>query len=1014
MFIINQLKNPRFWRLRRFMLSFLIVGMCSLTCMAEDPTFFNPGSLDVALSNCGGGTYSARFYWSNPATSGWAIHLAETGGFWPIESHAIAYGTTERWVTLTAGRQYCFRLQYNASGAAVYGYCFSDADCGPPPPTGPTNLRLEQVPSTCQNSPYTVKFEWDGQGSGWWLDVDTDPCFDGSNTNCSPIGSWDNYNVSNLSNLMSNNVTTLNPGQTYYWRMWDGSTHIYPNSGHTSWSVATCSVTPPTNLGVSWSGCSANNYSATFTWTNGAGANWQLQLAETGGFYPVVPHNISGGATSITINNLNKWRDYCWRIQYGQNAGDAAYGPGCFNETNACPPAVTPTNLYTDFNGVPCADAGTAFQTTFKWSGAAVAGWTIQYGNGNYSQSTGIGVGTVQKTISGFNPDINYQWRIKYGSNYTGANYFSLPTCSTQTDCYPVYGIHWWQQGANADIMNGQDGWSVEIIYIEGVNNDGDLNGHRQKLKDIIDDGFTPIVRLCWGVHRTVPREGFTSTTKYADHVERTIRGLYTMGGHYFHKIKFFQMGNEPNLDYEYPDSNNGTSQDGQAVPVQVYADYFNAAYSRIHPNGGNDLDGANVLIGPPANWAPTNPITGQMGYAHPSHYYDNYYKEILDRVTMCDGYAIHTYGSHINGNVSYTNPSNGNGIQSINWGEDGNLYHSYPSNILPNTRGFNSFKVLMHLIDQYGPGPANAPVFITETNTSAHLAVKKPNNQPFNCNQAETCPPNSDCLLAPPSITYPEDYNWMDQSYGKIDAWNNNGNNQHKIRALCWFVYDSQSSDWVQFELKDKQCRMNKGYNEFKNMTATKSYNACTNITNTACQANHNVNNVAQNTHYQASNTVTATGEIQNNSHVIYNGGNSVVFTSGFNTGGGSFHAMNQGCSGNPTRINQAAATPEKEGEHPFDKVQQDQPLKAFPNPFDHRVQLTYELEEAQTVTLGIYNLLGQQVVVLLDGAQDPGTIALEWDGTDQRGQQMAAGTYFCRLVVGELQHTTKLMLMR
>jgi len=212
----------------------------------DNHTLFNPGSLDVEFANCGGSTYSARFYWTNPATSGWEIHLAETGGFWPVEKHAIAYGTTDRWVTLTAGRTYCFRLQYGPNAAdAVYGYCFTENDCGGGGTTSsPTNLRLEQVPTGCQSGNYVIKFEWDGSSTNWWLDVDTDPCFNGTNpNNCAQIGSFWNKDVSNLGSLMSNQILNLAPGQTYYWRMWDGSSHIYPPNGQFLRDVRT-TITP--------------------------------------------------------------------------------------------------------------------------------------------------------------------------------------------------------------------------------------------------------------------------------------------------------------------------------------------------------------------------------------------------------------------------------------------------------------------------------------------------------------------------------------------------------------------------------------------------------------------------------------------------------------------------------------------------------------------------------------------------------------------------------------------------
>jgi len=44
----------------------------------------------------------------------------------------------------------------------------------------------------------------------------------------------------------------------------------------------------------------------------------------------------------------------------------------------------------------------------------------------------------------------------------------------------------------------------------------------------------------------------------------------------------------------------------------------------------------------------------------------------------------------------------------------------------------------------------------------------------------------------------------------------------------------------------------------------------------------------------------------------------------------------------------------------------------------------------------LKIYNILGQQVKTLVDGAVVPGRHSVTWDGTDQGGHSVATGIYF------------------
>ncbi len=72
---------------------------------------------------------------------------------------------------------------------------------------------------------------------------------------------------------------------------------------------------------------------------------------------------------------------------------------------------------------------------------------------------------------------------------------------------------------------------------------------------------------------------------------------------------------------------------------------------------------------------------------------------------------------------------------------------------------------------------------------------------------------------------------------------------------------------------------------------------------------------------------------------------------------------------------------------------------LRAFPNPFATGATLSFELKQAQTASLNIYNLRGQKVRSLLDASLEKGCHELVWDGLDQQGQPVAPGVYFCRL---------------
>ncbi len=74
---------------------------------------------------------------------------------------------------------------------------------------------------------------------------------------------------------------------------------------------------------------------------------------------------------------------------------------------------------------------------------------------------------------------------------------------------------------------------------------------------------------------------------------------------------------------------------------------------------------------------------------------------------------------------------------------------------------------------------------------------------------------------------------------------------------------------------------------------------------------------------------------------------------------------------------------------------------LRAFPNPFHHRMAMHYALPAnvAGVFTLEIMNVLGQRVRVLAQDEARAGRYQIFWNGTDDFGRIMPAGIYFVRL---------------
>jgi hypothetical protein len=79
------------------------------------------------------------------------------------------------------------------------------------------------------------------------------------------------------------------------------------------------------------------------------------------------------------------------------------------------------------------------------------------------------------------------------------------------------------------------------------------------------------------------------------------------------------------------------------------------------------------------------------------------------------------------------------------------------------------------------------------------------------------------------------------------------------------------------------------------------------------------------------------------------------------------------------------------------------------YPNPFNGETIIPYTVPEPAPVELAVFNLLGQQVAVLVDRIMPAGDYAVRFDAS-----RLASGLYICRLSSGEKTLTTKLMLMK
>jgi hypothetical protein len=84
------------------------------------------------------------------------------------------------------------------------------------------------------------------------------------------------------------------------------------------------------------------------------------------------------------------------------------------------------------------------------------------------------------------------------------------------------------------------------------------------------------------------------------------------------------------------------------------------------------------------------------------------------------------------------------------------------------------------------------------------------------------------------------------------------------------------------------------------------------------------------------------------------------------------------------------------------------------FPNPFNPTTTIEYSIPTTGHTILVIYNLAGQKVRTLVNETKAPSFYKVIWDGKNEHGMTVAAGTYFYKLVSGNYGKTMKMTLIK
>lgn len=84
------------------------------------------------------------------------------------------------------------------------------------------------------------------------------------------------------------------------------------------------------------------------------------------------------------------------------------------------------------------------------------------------------------------------------------------------------------------------------------------------------------------------------------------------------------------------------------------------------------------------------------------------------------------------------------------------------------------------------------------------------------------------------------------------------------------------------------------------------------------------------------------------------------------------------------------------------------------FPNPFNSSTTITFNIKTPSTVSLKIYNTMGQEVRTLVNDKLGSGAYSVTWDANDTFGATLKSGVYYYQLISGQSITSKKMLLLK
>ena len=87
---------------------------------------------------------------------------------------------------------------------------------------------------------------------------------------------------------------------------------------------------------------------------------------------------------------------------------------------------------------------------------------------------------------------------------------------------------------------------------------------------------------------------------------------------------------------------------------------------------------------------------------------------------------------------------------------------------------------------------------------------------------------------------------------------------------------------------------------------------------------------------------------------------------------------------------------------------------IKNYSNPFNSTTTFIYQVLESSNIYIGLFDLLGNEIIILLDNEKKPGVYKINWNGKNNNGSLISPGIYFYRFVSNNFDITKKLIFLK